>query len=178
MKTISIICMLLIGLNAYAKDEKLSCLRDAYLDYTKKVSTYWDLKGSEFKKISPELYKDFSHLITEQKNHNRMQEITVEYLIEAHPEELNLSGNVYNLVPRYKHYAQKIYRELRTRPEFNQLYLGIESYKKENMMPSYEKLKMASEIVAKTDDIPAVKEAMSIAIKKSEVMISSLACGS
>ena len=70
------------------------------------------LKDSEFKKLYPALYEDFSYLNIEQVKNNRMQEITINHLITNHPEELNRDGNLYNLVPRYKYYAQEIYREL------------------------------------------------------------------
>ncbi len=177
MKVLTILLLTFVCANAVAND-KLNCLQDAYLDYTNHVSKYWAAKDVEFKKSYPKLYKDFSYLISEQKNHNRMQEITIDHLIEKHPEELNLEGSLYNMVPRYKHYAQEIYRELRTIPEFNQLYLDIESYKKENKMPVFEDLKAASNILEELDSMPSVIKQKDLALKKAEKMVSSLSCGS
>ena len=191
---INILLLTFVCANAYAND-KLNCLRDAYLDYTSQVSKYWDAKDAEFRKSYPKIYKDFMYLITEQKDHNRMQEITVEYLIKKHPDlltgersyhgarkhpdELNLDGSLYNMVPRYKHYEQKIYRELRAIPEFTQLYIDIESYKKENKMPVFEDLKAASNIIFENlDGIPSVIAQKNLALKKAEKMVSSLSCGS
>ena len=178
MKIINILLFTFVCASASAND-KLNCLRDAYLDYTNQVSIYWNAKDAEFKKSHPKLYKKFSYLITEQKDHNRMQEITVEYLIKKHPDELNLDGSLYNMVPRYKHYEQKIYRELRSIPEFTQLYIDIESYKKENKMPVFEDLKAASNIIFENlDGIPSVIAQKNLALKKAEKMVSSLSCGS
>lgn len=177
MKTLSIILFAFACTNAYAND-KLNCLRDAYLDYTNHVSKYWSVKDAEFKRTHPRLHKDFSYLITEQQNHNRMQEITIDYLIKNHPEELKLEGSLYNMVPRYKYYGEKIYRELRTIPEFNQLYFEIESYKKENKMPVFEDLKSASNIVEELDRVPSVIEQKNLALEKAQKMVSRLSCGS
>jgi hypothetical protein len=178
MKNICTIFIFFMAFDVYAGNEDLNCLRSNYLDYTQKVHSYWVLKDSEFKKSNPDLHKDFSYLNTEQVNYNRMQEITINHLITTHPDELKFDGNLYNLVPRYKHYAQEIYRELRSEPEFNQLYLDIESYKKENKMPSYERLKTSSSALKKIDALPIVKAAMNEALKQSEIMISALPCGS
>ncbi len=177
MKLLNIILFTFVCTNAYAND-KLNCLRSAYLDYSNHVSKYWSVKEGEFKNTYPKLHKEFAYLITEQMNHNRMQEITIGHLIKKHPEELNLEGNLYNMVPRYKHYAQEIYRELRTIPEFNQLYLDIESFKKENKMPEFEDLKAASNILEELDNLPSVIKQKELAIKKSQKMATSLSCGS
>jgi hypothetical protein len=82
------------------------------------------------------------------------------------------------MVPRYKHYEQDIYRELRKNAEFNQLYLDIESYKKENKMPNFKKFKKATAALAELDKKENVIASMNEAIDKSKVMVSSLGCGS
>ncbi len=177
MKILSIILFAFVCTNAYAND-KLNCLRASYLDYTSHVTKYWSAKEQAFKRTHPKLHAQFSYLITEQINHNKMQEITIDYIIENHPKELNLKGSLYNMVPRYKHYAQEIYRELRTITEFDQLYFETESYKKENKMPVYEDLKAASKVLDELDSEPSVIEQKNLALRNSQRMVSSLSCGS
>lgn len=177
MRAIYAILIFTFAFNAYADSPDINCLHKEYLIYTQKTDRYWKTKDTEFKKSHPELYKEFSYLIKEQRNHNRMQEITADYLVYSHPEELKIDGSLFNLVPRYKHYKQKIYRELRAIPEFTRLYLEIESYKKENMMPDYIKLTRASEIVwTELDKIRVVLEAKNSALKQANKMVYSINC--
>ena len=179
MRTIFAVLVFIAAINAYAGSPDINCLRKEYLTFTNKTDRYWTIKDAEFKKHYPELYKDFSYLIKEQIDHNRMQEITMDYLVKVYPEALKLDGSLYNMVPRYKHYEEKIYRELRDIAEFNQLYLEIESYKKENRMPEYNGLKRASEIIwTELDKLPVVREAKDSAIKQAEKMVSTIPCNS
>ena len=180
MKLICASLVLFFVSSAQAVNQNYSCLLKTYLDYTSAAKDYWELRDSEFKKLHPELQKGFYYLNQEQVNYIRMKEITIDYVIKFHPTELKLSdGNsLYNLVPRYTQYQQEIYRELRKIPEFNQLYKDNESYKHNNMMPDYERLKMASTVLKEIDNISLVDEAMSKATSKSQTPISSLACGS
>lgn len=155
------------------------CLRKEYLDYTKKVSQYWSAKNSEFEKRYPDLHQEFSYLANEQIAHNRMQEITIEHLLKFHPEEFKMGGSLFSMVPRYKHYAQSIYRELRLIPEFTGLYLEIESYRKENRMPNFERLTKASDIMSiELENIPSVESAAQRAKDQAGRMVKNLECGS
>lgn len=178
MKLATALLLLVFISNAYADDAKLNCLLKEYLEYTKLVSTYWDLMDGHFRETEPELYDEFSYLITEQKNNYRALEITIRHLIKNHPEELKLEGNIYNLVSRYRYYGQEIYRELRAIPEFDRIYWENESFKKENKMPDYERLKLASDFVLGIDLPNQLKEIKDIANKKSQAMVSSLPCNS
>lgn len=173
------LCLFIAAYNVFAEGPDIDCLHYEYLTYTQETNRYWAIKNTEFQKRYPDLHEDFSYLVKEQIGHNRMQEIAVDYLVKSYPQELKLDGSLYNMVPRYKHYEQKIYRELRGIPEFNQLYLQIESYKKENKMPEYNRLKRASEIVwTELDKLPDVKDAKDAAFKQANKMVSSISCDS
>ncbi len=178
MKSLFPLIFLIFLNNTIADDLDYDCLREKYLDYTKSVNEYWLTKDSVFKRLYPDLHKEFSYLNFEQIKHNRMQEITIDHLIALHRDELKMDGSLYNMVPRYKHYAQEIYRELRGNSEFNLLYLDIESYKKENKMPDYNRLKKASEVLVELDENKQVKGAMKEAVEKSQKMVGGLGCRS
>lgn len=178
MKSLHSLIFLFLFDNAIADTRNYDCLREQYLDYTKSVNEYWMTKDSVFEALYPDMHGEFSYLNLEQVKHNRMQEITIDHLIDHHPDELKSDGSLYNMVPRYKHYSQEIYRELRGNSEFNQLYLDIESYKKENRMPDYNRLKKASEILGDLDQNERVKNAMKVAVEKSQKMVARLECGS
>lgn len=178
MKIVFAISLVLVALNSHADSQKNDCLKYEYLKYTGLVSEYWDLKGSEFKSENKNLYQEFSYLITEQKNNNRAQEITIDFLIKNHPEELKTDGSLYNLVPRYSHYAQPIYRELRKNKEFTKIYFENESFKKENKMPDFNRLQEASKFVMGNSESINVKKAMDLAIGKSQEAVASLPCDS
>ena len=88
-----------------------------------------------------------------------------------------MTGSLFSMVPRYKNYAQAIYRELRTIPEFTKLYQEIESYKKENRMPDFDRLKKASDIVMmELESLPSVSAAAMKAKDKAGTMIKNLKC--
>jgi len=178
MKILFAIPLVLVAISSHAVTKEIECLKSEYLKYTDLVSKYWDIKGDQFKAENPDLYQEFSYLITEQKNSNRAQEITVELLVESHPEELNTDGSLYNLVPRYSHYAQPIYRKLRKNKEFTKIYFDNESFKKETKMPDFNRLQEASKFVMGGTDAINVKEAMDLAMGKSQESVASLPCGS
>ena len=176
MKTLCTLFLILLAGNVQANSDRLECLRDNYLSYTKKVQDYWLLKDKEFEKENADLYKEFSYLNREQMHHNRMQEITVELLVRKYPDELKLNGNIFNMVPRYKYYRQPIYRELRSISEFDKLYKEVESFKKENKMPDFERLSVAVEMLKKIDEKSNITSAMNEAQISANRSISSLGC--
>lgn len=179
MKRIFVAWLFVVAFTAQAEAPDSQCLHKAYLKYTQAVEYYWKVKDAEFNKRHPELHNEFSYLIKEQLNHNRMQEITAAYLLQSHPEEFKLQGSLFRMVPRYKHYGEAIYRELRANPEFTRLAQENESYKKENRMPDYDKLKRASESVMRDlDKLPAVIAAKDLALQQANKMVSSLSCTS
>ena len=178
MKILYAIPLVLTVISSHAESINISCLKDEYLKYTDLVDKYWSEKGNEFKAENQDLYQEFAYLITEQKNNNRTQEITIEYLVVNHPEELKTEGALYNLVPRYSHYAQPIYRELRKNKEFSKIYFDNESFKKENKMPDFNRLQKASKFIMGNTSADSVKKAMELATKKSQTAISSLPCNS
>ncbi|MCP5005674.1 MAG: hypothetical protein GY941_17325 [Planctomycetes bacterium] len=178
MKLASVFFLLFFVSSAYAEDAKLVCLQKEYLRYTNLRSTYWNLMDAHFKKTNPDLHAEFSYLVSEQKNHIRAREITIIHLVKNHPEELDFEGSLYNLVPKYKYYAQPIYRELRAIPEFSKIYWENESYKKENKMPDYERLKKASAVVLGEGTTNQLRDAKEQAIKKSQAIVATLPCNS
>jgi len=77
MKILYAIPLVLTVISSHAESINISCLKDEYLKYTDLVDKYWSEKGNEFKAENQDLYQEFAYLITEQKNNNRTQEITI-----------------------------------------------------------------------------------------------------
>ncbi len=146
------------------------------MEYSITFDRYWDQIEMEMKKANPALYAEFGYLIAEQKNYNKMKQITLEYLLRNKPDELKRDGKLHRLVPMYLNYQQAIHRELREISEYNTLFLENESYAHNVKNPDYERLQAASQLLSDIKNLPDVVSIAVSAQSKGDVGISELEC--
>jgi hypothetical protein len=170
--------MLLSTVANAMEDNEKRCLRNAFDDWSEAFILYWEQIGIELKKANPDIYSEFQYLIQEQKNNNRLAQITLDYLLDNHPEELRLSGKVHGLAPGYLNYHQKIHRELRNISEFDRLFLENQSYSHNIKNPDFNRLENVSQLMADIRSTPSVTLLSKEVLKKGDVLISELNCGS
>ena len=179
MRNFLLITLMLFSAVANAMEEKeKQCIRGAFVEWSKYFVLYWEQIGVEMKKSDPEIYSEFQYLIQEQKNNNRLAQITLDYLLDSHPEELKLNEKLYRAVPRYLNYHQKIHRELRNINEFDRLFLENQNYSHNIKNPNYDRLTEASELIAKIKSHPSVTSQSKEALKKGDILVSEINCGS
>ena len=178
MRNILLITLLIFSTvtNAMGEKEK-QCIRGAFTEWSKYFVLYWEQIGVEMKKLDPEIYSEFEYLIQEQKNNNRLSQITLDYFLDSRPEELKFSEKVYRAVPRYLNYQQEIHRKLRNIKEFDRLFLENQNYSHNIKNPNYDRLKKASQLIADIKSHPSVTSLSREVLKKGEVLVSELNCG-
>jgi hypothetical protein len=179
VKRIVLVVLLLCSTVASAMDqEEKQCIRQAFGEWSEAFVHYWDEVGREMKRTNPDVYSEFHFLIQEQKNHNRLSQITLEYLLDNHPEDLRLTAKIYGVVPLYLNYHQKKLEDLRKISEFDRLFLKNQSYLENEKNTSQDRLKAARQVIEDIRNMPRIKSIANEVLKKGDVLVSELKCES
>lgn len=158
MRKLSFVILIVFTMQASAKEgKKLECIKSAHNEYISSYQEYWDLIGVELKTRSPKLYREFHYLIVEQKNSARLNQITLDHLINKHVYELRMDGVVYNVAPVYSIYQNRIFRELMELDEFSKLFRENRGYENVEIMPNYQRFQEVTLLISTIKDVSVIK---------------------
>ena len=158
MRNLPFVILLTLAIQASAEDsDNWRCIKSVHNEYVSSFQEYWDLIGTEFETRNPTLYQEFKYLIIEQKNSVEMNQITLDYLINKHRNELRMDGAVYNVAPSYRNHQNQIFRELMELDKFRELFRANRGYEHVEKMPDFQHLQKASLMIKSIKDMTIIK---------------------